>query len=709
MTAEVTETRYTEAPYSYTYRRRRGKTDWAGAGLGDAFRHHLDYYIRLSAQRTFYRMVKKTQRKIAKLTGADTDAAMKPKVKPQISPFYTNYPAAASAYAAIGLTAYLEFSERIPGGLAQGALAGILKNPRAFGGTVVHPNAYNETLKTIIKWVETRLYLEELSRDPDLATVETYRLFAADRETADFRSIPEIVRAVVLFGDVLPHWDRFSLHPTTRRMLQALSAASAPFFERLPVIEKDEMVPLGARWAVTIMRTLLPFLPPPEATPNLQKRTAGSPATAVGRSKIAASLAPKTPQTEPAPDDPIAPLNGPAPPQLGEGGIPSVRMTEAMNRARNQSKPGSTGPSSPAVKNLLDVFSKAVDAASGQSRAWEDMRSDIVERQLAQGAFAKGPIEGNPADGHEVTVRFDDESTAGGEIFDRAVPLSEDSASVEKLISAAAPITRKLKRNLYPNIAEMPIIRRFSTGGAIDPARLAISDVSSAVFKRYRIREQVDRRGRPLLVIACDGSGSLNHAQMNMLKLLSAAYLESIAKSDIRLLAGLYHSDAVRVGAVGPLVRWIHHPAKTPAIGARDAVRAVANLPEKGTGVQSDALSLAFIMEEAVKISRGGRIYLVLISDTAWNRSFRTQKTGKTEMLSLFSSLKQEIGERLHITLTALGVSGETGFESILDAVITVSRDALSNQEAVAEKIGVYVARCIRERRRFRGDGNAGI
>jgi len=131
-------------------------------------------------------------------------------------------------------------------------------------------------------------------------------------------------------------------------------------------------------------------------------------------------------------------------------------------------------------------------------------------------------------------------------------------------------------------------------------------------------------------------------------------------------------------------------------------VSALQSLPPGGgTGAQSDALSLAFILKEARQIARGSMVYLILITDTAWNRSFNTEKDGKGEMLCLFKSVYEEFQGKLHATLVALGVQGATGFEEILDSVIPVSNEELVNYSAVAEKIGVYVAACMRERRRI--------
>ncbi|MBE9545417.1 MAG: hypothetical protein IMF02_13040, partial [Proteobacteria bacterium] len=266
---------------------------------------------------------------------------------------------------------------------------------------------------------------------------------------------------------------------------------------------------------------------------------------------------------------------------------------------------------------------------------------------------------------------------------------------------ASRPVTEALRRVLYPNIQQVPSVLRHRTSGAIDPAKLPLAAFSSTVFKKYRNLTQLDKKGNALLVVACDGSGSLNQDQMNMVKIMSCGFLNTTARSDVQVLAGLYHSGQIRAGLTGPLVQWIYHPRKTPSLSRKDAARALISLPDSGTGAQSDALSLAFILNEARQIARGNMIYMIVISDTAWNRSFNIEKSGFEEVRCIFENAYDEMEGKLHATLVALGISGETGFEDLLDRVITVSSEELQNYSIVAEKIGVYVASCIRERKRF--------
>jgi hypothetical protein len=204
-----------------------------------------------------------------------------------------------------------------------------------------------------------------------------------------------------------------------------------------------------------------------------------------------------------------------------------------------------------------------------------------------------------------------------------------------------------------------------------------------------------------VVAIACDGSASLSDEQMRMVKVLAASWLEATVGSGIQVLAALYHSGRVRPGVSGPLVQWIYHPGKTPALSRREASRALTSLPDEGTGAQSDALSLAFIMEEARKLARGRMIYLILISDCAWNQSFHTRRSGREEVQAFFQQAYEALPGKLHATLVDLGGSRETGFEKLVDKVIPVASGEIVDYVAVAGRIGAYVSSCLKERQRW--------
>ena len=683
-----------------TARRHGSKTDWAGVGLGDAFRTNLDYFTRMAAQRLFYAACRKAQVATARAAGASGEKGARPKVKPQIAPCYTSYPAALAAHSAIGLSAFLEYQAWASDRVLALHLADYLKDPATADTVTADPRIYLRLAQFTTQTVQTRLLLEDLGRATRLVQIELYRIFAASQQTLRFASLTEIIHAVVLYGDLLPDWRNQRLHATTRAILNDLAEVSAVYAERLKGARPQDFVVLGATWVRSICTRLARYLPDPRRkvagqasarAPGVGDKPEDEPPGRLGESSPA------------LPAGRMAPLNGVHPPALFDSPGAADQAAAAMLRGESQPDPSAGTEAAAGNKEAtetLERFADALEKAGGQKAQWEDARSDLLERTLRGLGFAETPIQGQPVDGHEIKLQMGDGETAGGEIHDQPLELSADLLACGRLLTEAQPITSALRQALYPNVEECVETLRLRTSGSLDPARLAQADFAGTVYKRYRIRSRADRLGRPLLLIACDGSASLNANEMSMLKVLAAAWLTSTARSPVQVLAGLYHSGTVRDGFNRPLVEWLHHPQKTTAVGRRESVRAVAALPASGTGVQSDALSLAFMLGEAQRLARDKMIYLILISDCEWNRSFQTERSGREEVRIVFEDAYANMQGRLHTTLVALGVAGETGFEDLLNRVIAVPDEKLSDYAGVAAQIGVYVAACMRERAR---------
>lgn len=687
--------------YSHIYRKRRSKADWAGVGIGDAFKSSLDYYLRVPAQRRFYRMMKEAQTLSAKLAGGNVAAGYTPNVKPQLGPCYTTYPSTVAAHAAIGLTAFLEFRSIVGSDILSAQLKEYLDNPVEADRVDVPPALYAAVACTVTEAVQTRLFIEEFSRHAPLAGVELYRLFSASQQNLRFISLDEIIKGGILYGDTLPELKMLALHPLTAAILVAICKTSAPYFADLATVSEGKMLVLGADWVKEVCIALSSHLPRVEDL-KIEPWSEGMPERR--RSGRANSPAEETTSTE-LPTGRLSPLDDPLHPMMTEGedaGFYAVHalFNNSQDVGDNRFRRGEPPALEENVKNVLDSFAHSMGQACGQEQKWEDMRSDIVERKLRKDAFNNSPIEGHPLTGHEVHISFGKGSQGSGEIFDRPVELSDDYQLYRKLTVDAAPVAALLRRNLYPNRQQVQEVRKFCCSGLLDPARLALADAKTAIFKRYVTVEREDRRGEPVIVIACDGSGSLRKDQINLLKILCTAWLVSTARSDVQVMACMYHSGEIRSGNCAPLIQWIFHPQKTLSTSRRDAIRAVASLPESGTGMQSDALSLGFILDEAKKLARGNMVYLTLISDTAWNRSFHTELSGEEEVKALFTQAYERFMGKLHVTLVALGIESETGFEQQLDSVISVANKELENAPLVATKIGDYVAGCLRERRK---------
>jgi len=694
--------------FEHYYRRIKTKSDWAGVTAADAFKATVDYSVRIPALRMTGRLFLTAQKEAARLAGDDVGSQFAPRVKPQIGLCYSTYPTSLSIIAAIGLTAYLEFEARVSQKGLVATMKEYLENPAEHDRLPdIEPEIYKKIAQITAGLVHSRLLLEDMGRREQLQAVEFYRLFSASQKGVNFRSLTEILAAVVTFGDIFPEWESIeNLHPGTVQMLQLFQATSSAFFDLLPKTRSEELMVLGEHWVKALCLAAVPFLP-------LRDPTKEPPGGAGDRYKFLRAMigaggirqGESVPAGQALRNSRIPPLGQPATPFLFDPPNPfedAAGMAKAL-MAGDKSISNSTGAKPPdETAKMVSELVSSLEKASGQQNAWEDMRYDLLEQHLRDKTFQQCPIEGNPTDGHEVKIDLGGKEPAVGEIFDRPLDISSDESSFQQLRAKAAPVTEALRKALYPNIERLPETKRFCASGAMDPTRMAMAVFSDTIFRKYPYREVLDKRGRPVLLIACDGSGSLNRDQMQMVKILSIAWLNATAKSGIQVLAGLYTSGAVRSGLSGPLVQWMYHPQKTPTISRKDAARAIVSLPESGTGCQSDALSLSFMLDEAIHLARGHMIYMIVISDCAWNRSFQQEMNGQEEVQAFFYSAFQLLEKKLHVTLVGLEVQEKTGFESILDKVIRISKEQIANPAVVAAQISNYVAQCLQENRKKR-------
>lgn len=690
-----------EQNFSGLFRRRKNKVDWAGIHMGYAFDSNMDYYVRIPAQRLFYRAARKIQMAAARQAGMAEEDKFTPHTSVQLAPFYTAYPSVPAAFASIGITGFLEFQDRVPERLLLTHLNDYLSNPSQKDEVDVDAKAYRRIAGIVAGDVQTRILLEDLSRNPSMKAVEIYRLFSACQQTMRFRTVQEMIHCVVLYGDVLPCWDLEKLHPVTRAILRDLTEVSEPFFDALTAADGLDLLEVGDQWVKVVCRRLSRYLP--AGTCVYQEPGSGNSSQSPGVSGH--QLNQGDPKPESDGDKPrFRPLDEPDAPSLFDAPTLDQNLLQQFDEAAFPAKASITNMpegSSQLVQKTLNRFAEILQQACMQESDYEDMRSDLVELALRDAPFSETPITGTPSEGQEVEVRLGNERAEVGEIFDRTVELSEDLPALQWILSESQPLTNALKRTLYPNLEEIPERQRFRSSGMLDSSRLPLAAFSGSVFQRYRVLERADPRGRPVLLLACDGSGSLNREEMKMTRILATAWLRSTANRNLQILAGLYHSGSIRQGVTGPLVQWIYHPHKTPSIHRTDAVRAVVSLPDSGTGVQSDAISLAYMLNEARKLAKQRMIYLILITDCEWNRCFPDSKSGEEEMTAFFGNLYANSQMNLHTTMVAFGEDRKSAVENLVDKVIRVRETQLRDPIAVAVEIGTYVAECIRERRRI--------
>jgi hypothetical protein len=674
--------------YRDYWRRPRSKSDWAGVQLSDAF--GVEYHTRLLGQRKFFDAARQSQKRVAQLCG---DRDLQPRIHPQLSLAHTSFPNGPAVRACLGHTAFLEFRARTRISLLEPAAEKYLTDSAA-SVLGVDPHAYERLVRDAAESVNTRLLLESLVHH-GLVDVEAYRLVVAHQQMPVIQTLRDVLFAAVVFGELLPPHNG-DLHPFTGVLLAAALTASRPFFSQLECGCPPDPVAWGLEWTRELICALRPYLP---NASSAQERDHG-----IRPWQHLSGFAQPAPGEQ---GDHFAPLKGRKPPFIepAQGPPPTPQQSLMQSLFQTLAGKAESAEDDPQVRRIaetLSYFDRAVGKASGQTKSWQDMRADLVEQSLAAAPFDQGPIEGDSlATGQEVILPFGDGGKFTSQIHDRPLPLSPDRMAVERLRERAQPIAEALRRSIYPSVADVVVPQRFAASGRLDAGRLPLFKVSETLYTRLRIRPMPDPAGRALFLLACDGSGSLNRDQMTMAKTLACAWLNATMQSSIEVLAGLYTSGHIHGHVNGPVVNWIYHPRKTPALSRADGMRALASLADEGDGAQRDALSLQFLLNEARSLARGANIYVVLLSDTAWNQSGDGRITAAEEVTEVLRKARAELAEKLHITLVALGGSGRTGIDDAVDQILRVSNPELKDPVVVAGRISKLVAQSIAERRRL--------
>lgn len=279
------------------------------------------------------------------------------------------------------------------------------------------------------------------------------------------------------------------------------------------------------------------------------------------------------------------------------------------------------------------------------------------------------------------------------EIFEEIVEPRENPDAAMELEQEALPLIELMNASLFASRNRGTQTQRRMTTGSLDPLRLAAVSFDSAIFRKWPLPWSLAKVDL-FFLIACDASGSVAPGHMEIIKTLSLAFMRLALGKGLGIVVGLYSSGRIGKGRSGPVVRWVYHPEKTSNLKISGIAYQAASLPNHGTGVQSDALSLLVMMEEAQRMARGQPISLTLITDGQWNSSFGVTK-GEQEVRCFFESARNELCKKFHSTLIVVGAGTETGLEDVVDKAIVVPTEALVNVSNTAQQIACWIGQTL--------------
>jgi hypothetical protein len=640
------------------------------------------------------------------------------KTRAQLGQLHSDLPARFAAQAGIGHSAYLEYDSRsdvspLSAHFSPAVLSKMHED--GFGVTPPDSKAFRALAGICTEALNTRLTLLSLEREKGLSSVEHYRVFLASQYRLPPTTTGTLLRAILLFGDMLfPLLDRCSgeMHPMLQLQYRAAASVARIHEARFRAAPDDELVRFAVAYGEQLIMTLGSFLRPAaparKAAPEHRRSHLPSVsrddllAEALRHPRLRRSLE-KMAATAPLPEEferrAVAPLDTPPPPEVDE-----ADTVLAKDLVRRVAETESASPVEEAAREALRLELSGVLSAANDARSLTaDPRPDQVERMLRANPFKAGKLQGNPAGLTEVdeVLGWDETGPRSAAVYREVLVPPEDPGEYEELRQQALPLITRLRRLVYPDTMEQSVRRRFVTSGAPDPARLPLFGISDTIFRRHEMKGRVaTETHRPSCVLlACDASGSMKPPEISLLKLLTCAFAESLHDAQkVRVLAGAYHTARVGDLPEGPTVKWLLHPRLTPSLSPRQAARAVTALPGSGSGVNRDALCLTHMLDEVREIMARGTCYVIHLTDAQFNAR-DSSGDGTREMERLLEEVKELPDLNVHYTVVAIGKPSEYQLPGA-DRVLTVQREMLEDQTALAERIASFVARDVARRRR---------
>lgn len=717
---------------------------WRPLTIADVNRYSVSWIRRNEARDRLDDLSFEHQKTAAEAALGRTVQDSELKTRPQRGPLHTHYPAYAAARACLGLSAIAEFKSHA--GRANSLLrAAVALPPEKLAGLEV--KAATEVSKFVLEGVSNRLCIDQLYRVEGLGAVESYRLFAAAMIDLRFTHLKDLILAATNLGDLVfslvkRESVRKRIHPLAHRILAALAPACHAYELAVWDISPEQLAKAGVVFAKQLMESLVPFLPLKQMTPpngsaladkaarELLKAIASHKRVPLRRSSeisevdeelLSRPLAGNDDPVPPAIDQPgplrlkgdpkdtttgknkcshcgtqNPPANtcctrcgkqiheGTASPSSGDtgaGGAPQAKQSEQTIDGRLQSPESHSLQHLQAQAIVQRATSAIIDATRGSQ--WDDPRVDQVAQTLRTALFQPGAIEAQLlAQRHRVTAYG---SAREGTVHEEVLPRCRDNEALHQLEKGAAPIEKKLRGYRWFGQRKEAMVDRLQTRGTMDHHRLSHLATSSLVRRRWQRRDVTDYRGRPIVVLAKDGSSSNSFATTFAGKILAAAFLRIERLAGIRLYAADYSSDAR-----GCLVRWLYHPQKTPGRSSLGAADAVASLPPKGQGANEDVLSISHILKEVLDSPNSSKqsVIVINITDGKFNSPIQD-----------FRAMIRKLREDYRLTYS-LVILGDTKVEiTEADHIVHIPQTELEDPDQIAERIAKHVNTLIRSLR----------
>ncbi len=670
-----------------THSYKKSKVEWCGTSPADAFRPNSSgTSSQLNARGKLWKICSTQQEKVAKYFNSSEIKAMA-----QITHFYL-LPPSLAALCCIGLTTFLEAKEhsRANKGLIETYNHDFIQSPKNYISSEVEGEVLQKLARVCAKVIDNRILIELLRHQVNINFVEMYRAISCSLiEPRSILSLEQGLNLNIIYGDLIRLWATDG--GAMQAFWQDLRDFNQPYIDSFKQIEDRHYLSAGTEWlhklTSKIAQYIRTFSPKEEDTETNKK----------GQVLICPGPVRQINPNE-APNGDISISNNDV--DL-PGDYPQVFLGLSYEDSRNVVDQ-IDDETKEAMKELANNVNQALNDDDGFGQKPQHVLGDAVEKD----PWERTPIEGIPSEGSNVELDF------GGHqmqniVHEQAIPISHNMSSIEQLKAKSTPIAKHLSRMLYVSSSVQTRMVQGGSGANIDPSALPTYQVSEILYCKTEEYQDLDKTGQSIVVLAGDTSSSNSRDQIECQKILSAAWIAAskTKKNRIEFLGATYDSGVTSGGHHGPMVRWIYNDRFNEARTFEHAIARVDSI--RATGGNSDIASWARIMNEIQRMMldkprlKRAHIYLIIISDCAFNKSFSsTPLSAAEEVKGYIKDLKEKsLKGRLHLTLVNLGTSTQTALDRYADLKLNMSSRDMEDPSDAAQKISAFVSKAIKQQR----------
>lgn len=669
---------------SYTYsfrssRYKRNKADWNGSSLADAFRPNLSSTCQMAPRKKLWDVCHNLQMKVVKYLHGESI-----QVKPQVAHFYL-LPPVLAALSCIGLTTFLEAKEqaRTRRSLLEVFNAGFINAPESLLDTRQPAEVLKKLALMIARVIDNRMIIQILHKKLNIEYVEMYRVISSSMIDLDgIYSLEQCLTLNLIYGDlIVPEKDDDS---ATATLWRELNRFNEPYLKNFGQLSDTELLSAAADWHLLLTQEVAQKF---SLVSNRSASQGNHTWTLVDTTTAGKTFGNGEKGIWINSSDAALHINDPgAFLALDEEGARSIFSTLGEEDQR-----------------ILKEVALNVHQASRDSALQSQLSSNGLLDVLRKDLWSRTPLEGTPTEGKEINLDFGGYKMSDV-VYDKPLDLSYDFTSVNRIRELAGPITRQLNRILYvsPGVESTHILA--SSGANFNSASLPTYQVAENLFSRSKDQLSLNTQGESIVVLAADTSGSNSRDQIDCVKILSASWIATAKtrKNRIEFIGATY--DSGNNVHHGTMVRWIYHDRINESRTFEHALQRVDSIVSNGAN--SDVKSWARILEEVEILMKSkprlwkAHIYLILISDCAFNKSFNgTPFSTASEVKEYIQSVKKgRWKDRIHITLVSLS-NQVSALDQFVDLRLTITNNEMQSPAHSAREISAFVSKAIKQQR----------